>query len=236
MSDAELEDVLARGRVVRIEDIGTGITKPKRVTLQLGEVTQDAVFKYDDTHPGIEKRSSYSARKNNDSDRFIYDMPAYRVDRMLDLQLVPVSVLRPIEGDAGVLGAWIPNGINERDRLAKEVPFGGHCAQDEQYRLRFLFDVLIYNEDRNLTNIIWTKKDFMLRFIDHTLAFRSTERRPKQYRKIKLRISDLVYEKVQALDDAWLNSELSAWLHPRQIEAIAARRDLILKEAVRTDP
>ena len=95
--------------------------------------------------------------------------------------------------------------------------------------------MLIYNEDRNLTNIIWTKKDFMLRFIDHTLAFRSTERRPKQYRKVKLRISDLVYEKVQALDDARLKSELAPWLHPRQIEALIARRDLILKEAVRTD-
>lgn len=163
-------------------------------------------------------------------------MPAYRIDRMIDLQLVPVSVLRPVEGDDGVLGAWIPNAINERDRVEQEVAFGGYCAQDEQYRLRFLFDVLIYNEDRNLTNIIWTKKDFMLRFIDHTLAFRSTERRPKQYRKVKLRISDLVYGKLQGLTDARLNSELSAWLHPRQIEAIAARRDLILKEAVRTDP
>jgi len=236
MSDQELEDILGNGRVVNIEDIGTGITKPKRVTLQLGENTQDAVFKYDDTHPGLESRGGYIARRHNDADRFIYDMPAYHIDRMLDLQMVPVSVLRTVDGDEGVLGAWIPNAINERDRLEQEVPFGGFCAQDEQYRLRFMFDVLIYNEDRNLTNIIWTKKDFMLRFIDHTLAFRSTERRPKQYRKVKLRISDLLYEKIKGLDDARLKSELSPWLHRRQIEAIIGRRDLLLKEAVRTDP
>jgi hypothetical protein len=236
MSDQELEDILGNGRVVNIEDIGTGITKPKRVTLQLGENTQDAVFKYDDTAPGLENRGSYSGRRHNDADRYLYDMPAYHIDRMLDLQMVPVSVLRSVDGDEGVLGAWIPKAINERDRLEQEVPFGGYCAQDEQYRLRFMFDVLIYNEDRNLTNIIWTKKDFMLRFIDHTLAFRSTERRPKQYRKVKLRISDLLYGKLEGLDDARLKSELRPWLHPRQIEAIIARRDLILKEAVRTDP
>jgi hypothetical protein len=150
--------------------------------------------------------------------------------------MVPVSVIRTVEGQEGNVGAWIPNAINERDRAEMEVPFQSHCAKDEQYRLRFIFDVLIYNEDRNLTNIIWTKKDFMLRFIDHSLAFRSSERRPKQYRKIELRLSDLTARKLEALNEATLKEELSDWLHPRQIEAILGRRDLILKEALRTDP
>ena len=47
--------------------------------------------------------------------------------------------------------------------------------------MRFVFDILIYNDDRNLTNILWTKQDFMMKFIDHSLAFRTTEKRPKQY-------------------------------------------------------
>ena len=235
-SDDELESLLRSGDVISSEFIGTGVTKPKRLRIRQGEKEQDAVFKYEDTDPGLESKKSYSGRRYNDSDRYQYDPAAYRLDRMIDLQMVPVSIIREVDGTEGTVGAWIPKAINERDRLEEGVAFGGYCAQDEQYRLRFLFDVLIYNEDRNLTNIIWTRKDFMLRFIDHSLAFRSTERRPKQYRKVKMRLSDLFEKELLALDQATLQRELSNWLHPRQIEAIIARRDLILKEALRTDP
>ena len=97
--------------------------------------------------------------------------------------------------------------------------------------MRFVFDILIYNEDRNLTNILWTKNDFMMKFIDHSLAFRTTEKRPNQYRKVTLEVSDLLRRRLQGLSRADLDRELSPYLHPRQIEAILVRRDLILKEA-----
>ena len=47
---------------------------------------------------------------------------------------------------------------------------------------------------------------------------------------------DLFERQLRALTDARLESELRPWLHPRQIEAIGGRRDLILKQALRTDP
>jgi len=74
----------------------------------------------------------------------------------------------------------------------------------------------------------------MMRFIDHSLAFRSTERRPKQYQKVTLQVSDLLRSRLKSLNEEDLNRELSAYLHTKQIEAILARRDLILKEAVGT--
>ena len=149
--------------------------------------------------------------------------------------MVPVAVLGQVEGKEGALSDWVENAINERDRLAQELPFGGYCKQYEQYRMRFVFDILTYNEDRNLTNILWTKPGFMLQFIDHSLAFRVDKRRPKQYRKIELRLSDLTARKLEALELEDLQRQLGKWLHPRQIEAIITRRDLILKESLRTD-
>jgi hypothetical protein len=234
MSDAELEDFMRTAPVVNIENIGTGVTKPKRVIQEMDGITNDAAFKYEDTNPGIQSKSSYIKRRYNESDRYVYDVAAYKVDRMLDLQMVPTAVIAEVEGDEGALSDWVNNAINERDRLEQEVPFSGYCKQYEQYRLRFIFDILIYNDDRNLTNILWTKKDFMLRFIDHSLAFRTTEKRPKQYRKVSLQVSDLLRSRLQSLNEADLKRELSAYLHPKQIKAILARRDLILKEAVGT--
>jgi hypothetical protein len=237
LGDAELEDILGHGEIIESEYIGTGITKPKRLLLRKGDIEQSAVFKYEDTDPGLETAARYHPRRDNESDRYQYDVAAYRLDRMIDLQMVPVTVLREVDGQEGAVGAWIPAAINERDRLEQDVAFDGYCDKSEQYRLRFLFDTLLYNEDRNLTNIMWTKKDFMLTFIDHSKAFRSLERRPKQLRKVSLRLSDLFRAKLLSLTVENLNSgQLARYLHPRQIEAILARRDLILIEAVSTDP
>jgi hypothetical protein len=231
MSDAELEDFMRNAPVVNVEDIGTGITKPKRVTQERDGTINDAAFKYEDTHPGLEKKSKYIAKRYNDSDRYAYDVAAYRLDRMLDWEMVPTAVLAEVQGDKGALSDWVENAINERDRLEKDLPFTGSCKQSEQYRLRFVFDILIHNDDRNLTNILWTRDDFMMKFIDHSLAFRSTKKRPGQYRKVTLQVSDLLRSRLESLNIENLSQELSPYLHERQIEGILARRDLILKEA-----
>ena len=234
MSDAELEDFMRTAPVTNVEDIGTGVTKPKRVTQERDGVVNDAVFKYEDTHPGLQDKDKFITRRYNDSDRYQYDVAAYKLDRLLDWEMVPAAVLSEIDGREGALSDWVENAINERDRLEADLPFQGFCKQWEQYRLRFVFDILIYNEDRNLTNILWTKDDFMMKFIDHSLAFRTTDKRPKQYRKVDLEVSDLLRERLLRLNEENLKAELSPYLHPRQIEAILARRDLILKEAKKT--
>jgi hypothetical protein len=236
MSDTQLEEFMRTAPIVSIEALATGVTKPKRITQVRDGISNDAVFKYEDSNPGMQTKDSYVKRRYDDSDRYVYDVAAYKLDRLLDWQMVPTAVIAEVDGEEGALSDWIENAINERDRLAQELPFGGYCKQYEQYRMRFVFDILTYNEDRNLTNILWTRKDFMMMFIDHSLAFRSSKKRPKQYRKVPLEVSDLLRSRLESLDEANLTSELSAYLHPRQIEAILARRDLILKEAQGTAP
>lgn len=236
MSDAQLETFMRTARVDTVEYIGTGITKPKRVTQSKDGVSNDAIFKYEDTDPGLESRKGYNSRRYKNSDRYIYDVAAYKLDRMLGWEMVPTAVLAEVDGDRGALSDWVENSINERDRLERNIPFGGYCKQYEQYRLRFVFDILIHNDDRNLTNILWTKDDFMMKFIDHSLAFRVAPKRPKQYKKVVLEVSDLLEERLQSLTLENLGSELSPYLHPKQIKAILERRDLILNEAKRTSP
>lgn len=235
MSDSELENFLSTAEITEIERIGTGITRPMKITLKQGERVIYAVFKTYDSNPGMQNRKGYNRRRNKDADRYVYDVAAYRLDRLLDLQMVPVAVLREIKGREGVLQYWVENSINERDRLKEKVAFGGYCRQKEQYRLRFIFDILIYNEDRNLTNILWCKDDFMMMFIDHSRAFRVAEGRPRQYRDVPLSVSDLLRKKLQGLNSENLTKALSAYLHPRQISAILKRRDLILREGRKTD-
>jgi len=236
MSDAELEQFMLTAPVVNVESIGAGITRPKRVTQQKDGITNDAVFKYEDTDRDLQSKSSYSSRRHDISDRYVYDVAAYKLDRMLDLQIVPTAVVTTVEGQEGALSDWVDNSITETERVEKQPEFIGYCKQYEQYRLRVLFDILIHNDDRNLGNILWTKNDFMMQLIDHSRAFRSSKKRPKQYRKVTVDVSDLLRGRLDSLNEDNLSSELSDYLHPRQIKAILDRRDLILREGRGTDP
>ncbi len=234
MSDSEVERFLRKGEILRVEEIGTGITNPLRITQQLDGITQDSVFKYVDSSPGLESKTRY-AKRSEDSDRYIYEVVAYKLDRLLDLQMIPVAVQAEVNDKPGVLQDWITGAINERDRGESGQPFESACPQYEQYRLRFVFDLLIHNEDRNLTNILWDKEEYRLLFIDHTRAFRVTENRPDMYRSVELRVSDLLRKKLMSLSKANLSQTLAPYLHPRQIEAILIRRDQILEDALTTD-
>ena len=75
----------------------------------------------------MESKKSYVARRHNDADRYQYDPAAYHLDRMINLEMVPVAVIRDVEGKEGAVGAWIPAAINERDRVEKEVEFTSYC-------------------------------------------------------------------------------------------------------------
>ena len=228
MSDSELEDFLLTGKVIEEQVIGTGVTRPLKVTLKKGDKTIHAIFKTYDTHP-------VTYEEYEDSDRYEYDVAAYKLDRMLDLQMVPTAVIRKIDGDEGALQYWVENSINERDRLKDKIPFDGFCKKNEQYWLRFIFDTLIYNVDPNLTNLLWTRNGFMLILIDHTRAFRLKDSRTRQYWDVPLNVSDLLRKKLQALTIDNLTKNLSPYLTSMQIRAIIKRRNLILREEKTTD-
>jgi hypothetical protein len=96
MNDMELEEFLATAEVTDKKYIGTGVTRPMKVTLKKGEKTINTVFKTIDTNP-------LTRKDYNESDRYLYDVAAYRLDRMLDLQMVPAAVIRKIDGKEGVV-------------------------------------------------------------------------------------------------------------------------------------
>jgi hypothetical protein len=232
LNDMQLADFLRTANIVRRKRIGTGITKPEKLTLNKNGITLSASYKHFDSNPNLSKSSVYNARRSNLSDRYQYDVAAFRLDRFLGMYKVPVSVLRTIDGKEGVVQYWIPNTINERDRRKQNVEFSSNCSTKTQFRLRKIFDILIFNDDRNLTNLLYTRDDFMLRLIDHTRSFRSTVKRPSMYKRVEIELSELFKQRLQKLTLENLSLLLGDLLHPRQTQSIVKRRDLILAEAV----
>lgn len=225
MDDDALEQWLEQAEVTGIEDLDAGITEPRRVSLRKDGVELRAVFKQLSTGPA----GNQSARVLNESDRYEYELAAYRLDRLLGLDMVPVTVPRTINGRRGVLQFWIDGSINLRNMLEQGLQPSGWCDAAPQYNLMNVFDVLIHNSDRTQENALFTK-DWMLVLIDHTRAFRTYTKNPVLLYRGETRLPQALAERLKALDRATLERAIGAYVHRRQIDALLKRRDLLLSE------
>lgn len=219
-----IEQFLLRARMTAIREIGKGITLPRRATLELDGVTHFAAFKTID-----QSKSGYTPLQRGGEiafqDSWRTEIPAYEVDKIIGLGMVPATVERVLRGQRGSLQFWVESMMSESERVKKGVR-----APDEEAwnRLTFkmhLFDNLIYNTDRHLNNILVTK-DFEIRLIDHSRSFRPFDalRQPKDL----TRFSRSLLEGIQKLEETDLTARVGRHLTPYQMRALLKRRDAIL--------
>jgi len=148
----EIEEFLRNAEVVDRVKLGTGITNPEKVTLELDGKTGYAVFK------SIDK----------DSDNWRCEVAAYELDRLLGLGMVPPTVERRIGGRKGGLQHWVTGMTMEKtDDLSGDME-----VWRQQVSVMWLFDDLIANIDRHLNNAM-VSPDHRLILIDNSKTFRS---------------------------------------------------------------
>lgn len=224
IDDDALETWLQQAEIVGIEDLDTGITKPQRVTLRKDGVELRAVFKPLSTDFGIQDR----IKAMNESDRYEYEVAAYKVDRLLGLDMVPVTVLRSVKNHRGALQFWINDSINVRKMLEQNLQPSGWCDLAPQYNLMNVFDILIHNNDRTQENALFTK-DWALVLIDHTRAFSTQLTNPTLLYRGEVKVPPALAARLATLNEDMLKKELGPYVHPRQISTLLKRRDLLLK-------
>ncbi|HUG04360.1 MAG TPA: metallophosphoesterase [Steroidobacteraceae bacterium] len=225
LPDDVLEHWLREAEVVSIEELDAGITQPQRVTLQKDGIELRAVFKRLSTDFG-----SMARRQSLDNaDRFEYELAAYRLDRLLGLDMVPVTVPRTINGRRGILQFWVDDSMNLRTMLERKLEPEGWCEAGPQYNLMNVFDVLIHNTDRTQENALFTR-DWTLVLIDHSRAFPTYQKRPRLLYQGELTLPSALAERLATLDRETLQQALGAWLQRRQIDALLKRRDQLLRE------
>jgi hypothetical protein len=228
LTDDQIEDILLNGEIVSMEDVGQGVTKPQKVVLRKDGHEIKAIFKTESTP--IQGSQRQQRKLINLSDRWEHEVAAYRLDRLIQLDLVPVTVERTIGGAQGSLSFWIDGLISELKREEEQLPATGWCSLGEQWQLMFMFDALIYNEDRTQQNMVYGREDWMMYLIDHSRSFRTHGGRPQDIRQVELRLSPLLARRLEALEYTDLNAALKGLLEKAQIQAIIKRRDEILED------
>lgn len=225
LSDEEKEQFLKEARVESTRQIGKGVTGALRATLTDGTLTHDAQIQTID-----QRRNTGPARRGvelNFRDSWTFNIAAYRLDRLLGLHLVPVSVERRYRNKTGAFTWWIDDVMmDEGERLKKKIEPPSPRRFNDMMTLVRLFDQLIYNVDRNMGNILYTT-DWRVWAIDHTRAFRLHRdlRTPAHI----TRCDRAVFEALKRLDTETLERELGRWLTGWERDAILDRRDAIVK-------
>jgi hypothetical protein len=151
----EIETFLRKAKITEREEVGTGVTKPERVTLERDGVVRHACFKKIDA-------------KQHDSWRA--EIAAYELDKLLGLGMVPPTVERTIGGRKGSLQLWVGGTTME----AYEGDLPDIEGWRDQVSLMWLFDDLIANCDRHLNNGIVSPNQRLI-LIDNSRTFRNDE-------------------------------------------------------------
>jgi hypothetical protein len=228
IDESNLENFLRTAEVVSIEDIGVGITKPQRITLRKDGHQCRAIFKtvdISDVEPGYTNRL-----ESVFTDKYTYEEAAYRVDRMLGIGLVPVTVTREIDGRRGSVQLWIENAIEMQTAADKNMTIGNMDLLLQRLMLMYILDAMIYNVDRNFTNVLVRPESDDLFLIDHSRAFRIIKKLPDLKEERPIPVPASVARELRTLDVETLESQLGNLLSKRQIRAIDSRRKLLVSE------
>ncbi len=224
LSDEDTEQWLLKAEVIKTKGTAKGVTGSIRATLSDGTITHDAHIQSIDES----KREFQSARGTefNFRDSWTFNIAGYKIDRLIGLNMVPVSVSRRYRTKPSAYTWWIDDVMmDEGDRLKKKTQPPDPALWNQQTQLVSLFDQLIYNVDRNMGNLIITNT-WRLWAIDHTRAFR-THNELKSPTSVT-RCDRQVFEALKHLNEETLKKEVGSVLDQWQIRALLARRDAIV--------
>lgn len=232
LTDAQIEDFLLHAKIGKVRTLGKGVTLAMRAVLKNDTMTHEAQIQIID-----QKLQQFDTGKGvefNFRDSWKYNVAAYRIDRLIGLNMVPVSVTRRYGNDLAAFTWWIDDVMMEEGARLKEKREAPDTERwNEQMQMVRVFDQLIANTDRNVGNLLITS-DWRIWPIDHTRAFR-LNKTPKSAANITKCDRD-VLEKMKALDKDTLKKSLHDVLTGDEIDALLARRDAIVKQLEAAGP
>lgn len=166
---------------------------------------------------------------------FYPEVAAYRLDRLLELDMVPVAVTRKVGGNEGSLQFLPPATTDEAQR--RETGRGGSawCPLPLQWDAMLVFDVLVHNEARVATSILYDQPNWQLILAGHGKTFSTRKDRPNHLENVELSVTPGWRRALESLNDEVLRQRLGDVLDPKRLRALATRRDILLTPGAQPD-
>ncbi len=202
---AQMEAHLRDAEIVSVDDIGTGVTNPKRAHLEPAEPFESLVWK--PIPPG---------RPAGYWESYKSEIAAYELDKLLGMNMVPPAVERTFDGETGAAIMWLP-AMKSVKQTGGKMPAGAIWGR--AVRRMLTFDNFIGNPDRNAGNILIGEPGELI-LIDHSRAFTEDT---TLVRKVERVDADL-WGRIQALQPADLERAIGPWIGSEAVRAALERR------------
>jgi len=220
----EQEAFLRTAKIAKTKGAKKGVTGTQRATMSDGVITHDASIQMVDQEIG--RFETNRGVELNFRDYWAFNVAAYRLGRMLDLDRIPPSVERRHQGKRAAFTWWVDDVLmDEEARVEKKTQPPDSKYFHAQNDIVRIFDALIGNVDRNQGNLL-IDKDWKIWMIDHTRAFRTFDE-PKSPERV-VRCERNLFGRLKLLTEDGLKAQLDEYLSPFQIRALLKRRDWIV--------
>lgn len=216
----EIEDYLRNARILSAETTREGTTRPKKALLERNSLRVHACFRHVRVHQKRMRFENGDVRFNFRDDA-IFEVAAYELAKLLGFHNVPPTVLREVKGKQVTLQIWVSSTITEKHRLDRDLRPTSQWHWIAQNRLVTLFDNLIYNEDRNMGNLLYDE-EWRVWMIDHTRAFRIDDELPDPM--MVSGCERTIWERLTTLPDEAFYEALGPYLGKSQIETLLQRK------------
>ena len=224
LSLADQEKFLLAGRIEQVKGVSKGVTGTQRATLSDGARTHDASIQTID-----ESKMRYETARRlefNFRDYWGYNVAAYRLGVMLEMDMIPPSVLRLFRSEKAAFTWWVDDVMmDEMARQKQKVSPPDKEPWNAQLHILRVFDELIANTDRNQGNMLIDSR-WKLWLIDHSRAFRTSSDLNK-LRAVR-RCERTLLAKMKQLTLEGLQAQLNDYLTEYEIASILARRDKLV--------
>ncbi len=167
-----------------------------------------------------------------------WEIAAYRLDKLLGLNMVPVTVEKRFQGDLGSCQLWIEDTFTYKDKTEKKIKTPSYKIDPWNKALfkQRAWDNLLFNEDRHQNQYLITQ-DFRMLLIDHSRSFATSKKSTKRliydekYKEGPFLMKQLprtLYENIKALTAEKIRSVVGDYLNEKEIESVILRKDLIV--------
>jgi hypothetical protein len=210
---AEFEEFLRTARIDRMQPVKIGVTGTLHGFFAPGGPGNGAAVKK--LRPG---------KQDGFWESYKSEIAAYKLDRLLELDMVPPTVERKFDGEFASVQLWIENTLMLKQVQERKLHSPDGAGWNRQLHRVQVFDALSGDIDDNAGNLLFDPAWNFIK-IDHSRAFTDTPVLP-----VKLtQIDRAFYQRIKALDREMVKREIGSLLEAGALPALFQRRDSIVK-------
>lgn len=223
--DGEVMEFLRTARVVSMKDVGSGVTRPRKLLLEKDGVEMHAIFRTINSEKPLATMRD-GRRIRNFRDSYMLEIAAYEMAQLMGIDAIPPVVERRIGGEDGSVQVWVEQAMTETKRQEEKVTPPDVRQWNQQLQTMRLFDLLISNWDRHTDNILVDGR-WKLWMVDHTRSFRREDDTP--YLNQIILCERGFWERLQKVDDENIRQRLQGILRSPEIAGLLRRRQNVVQ-------